>query len=61
MCGYTCVPLQSFETPDHLVQLWQSKRELREMKFVQILQTLIEGRESTSSCSEGKTWAQLYC
>lgn len=52
-CGYTYVPLQSFETPGHLVQLWQSKRELRDMKFVQILQKPMQGRESTIFCSEG--------
>lgn len=53
MCGYTYVPLQSFETPGHLVQLWQSKRELGDMKFVQILQKLMQGRESTIFCNEG--------
>lgn len=52
MCGYTSVPPQSFETPAHLVQLWQCKRQLTEMKFVQILQKT-DGRESTTSCSEG--------
>lgn len=36
MCGYTCVPLQSFENPCHFVQ--QNKRGLRDVKSVQILQ-----------------------
>lgn len=27
MCEYACIPLQSFEIPGHLVQLWQRKKK----------------------------------
>lgn len=43
MCEYTCIPLQSVEIPGHLVQLWQSRKGLRERKFENSEKT--DGRE----------------